>query len=92
MPRTTILVLIDGSFNYPSTKISTRFLYYLSVYGNLSKNSFFYAFREGFSRLAGAKVRLIFHPTKYFGNIFSFFGQKNYPLDANQEDNSLYLI
>ena len=90
MLRTTILIqsFIDGSFNYPSTPKSTRFLYYLSVYGNLSKNSFFSA---SVSK-AGAKVRLFPIPSKLFGNYFIFFKKKEISLDENQERFLLNLI
>ena len=54
-PERLSFVLIDGSFNYPSTKISTRFLYYLSVYGNLSKNSLFCLPQPGFLGESGCK-------------------------------------
>ena len=71
MLRTTILIqlFIDGSFNYPSTPKSTRFLYYLSVYGNLSKNSFFSAHRPVLSE-SGCKGTAFYNTSQIFRQLF----------------------
>ena len=58
---------VDGSFLRPEyLSTSTRFLYYLSVYENLSKNSFLNA---SVSK-ADAKVRLLSIHSKFFSNYF----------------------
>ena len=76
---------LDGSFNYPSAPKSTRFLYYLSVYGNLSKNSFLL---PSFPK-AGAKVRLFLEPTKLFEEKILFFSVRFTLLDFGQSIRNL---
>ena len=78
MLRTTILIqsFIDGSFNYPSTPKSTRFLYYLSVYGNLSKNSFFKCSAPVFERKRMQRYNYFRYHPNFSAIIFDFLRKK----------------
>ena len=65
--------MIDGSLLLPkcfSIKISTRFLYYFSVYVNLSKNSCLVACEEVFL-VSGCKGTTFFRTTKTFAGKIS---------------------
>ena len=67
--------MIDGSLLLPkcfSIKISTRFLYYFSVYVNLSKNSCLIACEEVFL-VSGCKGTAFFGITKTFLLFFLVF-------------------
>ena len=67
--------MIDGSLLLPkclSIKISTRFLYYFSVYVNLSKNSFLFCCEEVFL-VSGCKGTAFFVTTKTFLLFFLVF-------------------
>ena len=68
-------------------------MYYLSVYENLSKNSFF-MLSESISRLAGAKVRLFSEPPKLFEEKIQFSNTFFIVLDFSQSsvNNTPFII
>ena len=75
---------------YPSTYIIyTRFLYYffLCLCKSFKELSFLCP-APFFSAKAGAKVRLIFHSTKYFGRKKCLKYKKSASLDSHQSSNS----
>ena len=61
-----------------------RFLYYLSVYENLSKNSIPNRLARGFPRLADAKVHTFYKTTKLFRRKITFLAYFFKAIDKNQ--------
>ena len=87
MLRTTILQF-DGSFNYPSARKGTRFLYYLSVYGNISKNSFLMpSFRKRVQRYC-----FFLNHQNFLQEIYAFYAEFLQLLISVKTKKNLHLI
>ena len=77
---------------YTLIYIATRFLYYLSVYVNLSKNSSRLRLKRGHPSKADAKVRTFFEITNFFGTFFNKYYKNNVALDQYQEPLTIYTL